>query len=87
MRALTLALTLLCVPAFAQTAADADVAAMVAAIEDAGCTVTAENGDAVLAASGLSEDETMAVISAMYADGLVALEADGSMSLFSEACQ
>lgn len=71
-------------PAIAQ---DADaVAAMTAAIQDAGCVVTAENGDAVLAASGLTEDETMSVIAALYEDGLVALQADGTMKLTNEVC-
>jgi hypothetical protein len=85
-----LILTLLAAPAFAQESvvADvADVAALTKAIEDAGCTVTSENGDAVLAASGLSEEETFAVITTLYADGLVGLEADGTMSLSTEACE
>ncbi|MGJ8612295.1 MAG: hypothetical protein ACSHWY_14430 [Octadecabacter sp.] len=84
MRALTLSLTLLAAPAFAQ---DADVAALTAAIEDAGCTVTAENGDAVLAASGLNEEQTMAAVAAMYEAGLVGLEQDGSMTLKNETCE
>ena len=71
-------------PALAQDADD--VAAMTAAIEAAGCLVTAENGDAVLEASGLGEQETMAVIAALYEDGLVALTEDGSMKLTNEAC-
>lgn len=76
--------TLVAVPALAQ---DTDaIAAMTTAIQDAGCVVTADNGDAVLAASGLSEDDTMAVIAALYEDGLVALQADGTMKLTNEAC-
>jgi hypothetical protein len=85
-----LILTLLAAPAFAQdsdVADPADMAAMTKAIEDAGCVVTAENGDAVLAASGLSHEQTLVVIAALYADGLVGLEADGSMSLNTEACE
>lgn len=77
-------LTLVAAPAFAQTADE--IAAMVKAIEDFGCVVTAENGDAVLAASGLNEDQTLAVVTAMYVEGLVALEADGSMTMVSENC-
>lgn len=78
-------LALVAAPAFAQ---DADaIAAMTTAIEEAGCVVTAENGDAVLAASGLSEDDTMAVIVALYGDGLVALQADGTMKLTNEVCE
>ena len=73
-------------PVFAQDAAEADVAAMTLAIQDAGCVVTAENGDAVLAASGLGEEETMAVIATLYAQGLVALQADGTMKLTNEVC-
>jgi len=72
-------------PAVAQTADE--IAAMTLAIENAGCVVTAENGDAVLLASGLSEDQTMSVIAAMYSDGLVDLQADGSMKLTNETCE
>ena len=81
------ALTLLAAPAFAQDADEASVAAMTAAILDVDSLVTAENGDAVLEASGLSEEETMSVIATMYAAGSVALEADGSMKLIDEACE
>jgi len=38
-------------------------------------------------ASGLSEDQTMSVIAAMYSDGLVDLQADGSMKLTNETCE
>ncbi len=82
-RTLSLSLTLLAAPAFAQ---EASVAALTTAIVDAGCVVTAENGDAVLAASGLNEEETMDAVAAMYAAGLVGLEPDGSMTLNHEAC-
>jgi len=78
------ALALLAAPAFAQDAAD--VAAMTTAIEDAGCIVTHENGDAVLAASGLSEQQTLDVIAALYTNGLVALTEDGNMKLTNEVC-
>ncbi|MBU2993819.1 hypothetical protein Q4555_11710 [Octadecabacter sp. 1_MG-2023] len=81
-----LVLSVAATSAFAQGASEANIAAMVAAIEDAGCVVTADNGDAVHLASGLTEDETMAVVLTMYADGMVALEEDGTMSLFTEAC-
>lgn len=81
-----IALTLLAAPACAQDADEASVAAMTKAIEDAGCVVTAENGDAVLEASGLNEEETMAVIATMYSAGLVGLAADGSMTLTNEVC-
>lgn len=87
MRAVVLALALFATPALAQDADDASVAAMTSAIVDAGCVVTAENGDAVLEASGLTEEETMAVIATMYAAGSVALEEDGSMTLNNEACE
>ncbi len=59
---------------------------MTAAVEEAGCVVTADNGDAVLAASGLNEEQTMAVIAQMYADGLVALTETGDMKLTNEVC-
>jgi hypothetical protein len=78
-----LPLILLAAPAMAQ---DDPVAAMTAAIEHAGCVVTPDNGDVVLAASGLDENETMAVIAQMYGDGLVALQDDGTMKLTNEAC-
>lgn len=87
MKRFVFASLLLAAPAFAQDADEASVAAMTAAIVDAGCFVTAENGDAVLEASGLSEEETMSVIATMYAAGAVALEADGSMKLNNEACE
>ena len=80
----TALLIVMAAPTFAQTADE--IEAMTKAIEDAGCVVTADNGDNVLAASGLNEEATMAVIAQMYTDGLVALEADGTMSLNSEAC-
>jgi hypothetical protein len=86
MRAVIVSLTLLASPAVAQDADDASVVALTIAIEESGCTVTPENGDAVLAASGLSEDNTMPVIAAMYADGLIALAADGTMTLTNEVC-
>ena len=87
MKYIAFVVLLLASPALAQNADDVDVVAMTNAIEAAGCTVTAENGDAVLEASGLTEEETMDVIATMYANGAIALEADGSMSLFSEVCQ
>lgn len=72
-------------PAFAQS--DEEVAAMTTAVEAAGCIVTAENGDAVMEASGLNEEQTMAVIAQMYTDGLVSLTAEGNMKLTNETCQ
>ena len=60
---------------------------MTVAVQEAGCVVTAENGDAVQAASGLDAEQTMAVITQMYNDGLVALQADGTMKLTNEVCQ
>ena len=78
-------LALVAAPAFAQTADE--VAAMTKAVEEAGCVVTPENGDAVLAASGLDAEQTMAVIAQMYADGTVALTETGDMKLTNEVCQ
>ncbi|SLN58357.1 hypothetical protein [Pseudooctadecabacter jejudonensis] len=77
-------IALIAAPAFAQTADE--VAAMTAAIEEAGCFVTADNGDEVQQASGLDADQTVAVITKMYGDGMVALTEDGNMKLTSEAC-
>ena len=70
-------------PAFADEATDS----LVKAIEDAGCKVTAANGDAVYAASGLTEEEVFAAVNALYQQGLASLEADGSMTLKTGACQ
>lgn len=72
-------------PAFAQT--EGEVAAMTRAVEEAGCIVTAENGDAVQQASGLDADQTIAVITQMYNDGLVALQDDGTMKLTNDTCE
>jgi hypothetical protein len=60
---------------------------MSAATEEAGCVVTAENGDAVLAASGLNEEQTMAVIAELYGNGLVALQDESTMKLTNGTCQ
>ncbi|OUD08703.1 hypothetical protein BVC71_12290 [Marivivens niveibacter] len=61
-------------------------AALIQAIEDAGCVVDTENGDAVLAASGLSEEEVFAAVQSLYEAGLAVLEPDGSMTLQTDAC-
>ena len=82
---LACAALVLAAPVAAQTADE--VAAMTVAVQEAGCVVTAENGDAVQAASGLDAEQTMAVITQMYNDGLVALQADGTMKLTNEVCQ
>ncbi|WIV51700.1 hypothetical protein QQG91_04440 [Marivivens sp. LCG002] len=73
----------LATPVFADEAVDK----LVVAIEEAGCVVTMQNGDAVYAASGLSEEEIFAAVQKLYEQGLVSLEADGSMSLKSDVCQ
>lgn len=86
MRYMTLTLALLATSAIAQDADEAMIAAMTTAIEDAGCVVTADNGDEVAEASGLNEEDTIAVIAALYDDGLVALQADGTMKLTSANC-
>ena len=86
MRKLMIVAALLATPALAQDAPQADIDAMTMAIEEAGCIVTVENGDAVLAASGLDQDQTMAVIATLYEQGLVALQEDGTMKLTNEAC-
>ncbi|MEJ6639471.1 MAG: hypothetical protein QNL58_03875 [Octadecabacter sp.] len=77
----------LAMPTFAQDAETASIEAMIAANEEAGCVVTAENGDAVLAASGLNEEQTMAVIAELYGNGLVALQDDSTMKLTNGTCQ
>ena len=65
---------------------DEQTAALAQAIEEAGCVVDAKNSDAVLAASGLSEEEVFAAVQALYVAGLAVLEPDGSMTLQTEAC-
>ena len=87
MKRLALIACLLAAPALAQDADPAAVDAMVTAIVGAGCSVTTENGDAVLAASGLTEEQTMAVIAQLYAEGRVALAADGSMTMSGPGCE
>lgn len=62
------------------------VPALVTAIEQAGCIVTVDNSDAVLAASGLDNDQTIAAIEALYLAGAVSLLEDGSMKLTNETC-
>ena len=84
---LAVSLALIAAPVWAQASLEENVAAMTTAVEEAGCLVTAENGDAVATASGLTEEETMAVIAQMYTDGLVSLTEDGSMKLTNEVCQ
>ena len=86
-RAAALLALLTAAPALAQQQADPeDVAAMTRAIEEAGCIVTVENGDAIMAASGLSPDEVNAVIAQLYASGALALREDGSAELTNETC-
>lgn len=84
---LGLALALTTTAARAQDADPADIAAMVAAIEDAGCVVTVENGDAVQAASGLGEEQVMAVIAALFDQGAIAMTEDGSVRMTAGGCQ
>ncbi|KPP87108.1 MAG: hypothetical protein HLUCCA08_04085 [Rhodobacteraceae bacterium HLUCCA08] len=87
MKRLTLALVLAAPAALAQEADPADIAAMVAAIEQAGCVVTMDNGDAVQQASGLGEDQIMAVIATLYGQGAIAMTEDGSVRLTTGACE
>ncbi|HKL68704.1 hypothetical protein [Salibaculum sp.] len=74
-------------PALAQQQADPeDVASMAQAIEEAGCVVTVENGDTIMAASGLPPEKVNAVIAELYASGALALREDGSAELTNETC-
>jgi hypothetical protein len=74
-------------PALAQQQADPeDVAAMTLAIADAGCVVTVENGDAIMAASGLAPDDVHAVIAQLHAAGRLTLQDDGTAKLTNETC-
>jgi hypothetical protein len=80
-------IALLIAPGAARADQQADSAALLAAAEAAGCIVTAENGDAVLAASGLSDEQVMATVAALYESGQVTMDADGNMKVMTEACQ
>jgi len=71
----------------AQDVSDDALAAMVQAIEEAGCVVTVANGDAILAETGLDEQSIFAVIAELHNDGMLALQDDGTARLTSEACQ
>ncbi len=82
--ALAFALTVLTAPAFAGATENA---ALIAAIEAAGCLVTTENGDAVTRAAGLNDQQVYAAVAALYDAGQVRLEADGSMRLITGACK
>jgi hypothetical protein len=77
-------------PVFAQEAdreADPeDVAAMIRAIEAAGCLVTVENDDAVMEASRLSPEDVNAVITQLYVSDVLILQEDGTAKLTNEAC-
>lgn len=69
--------------ASAQTASE--VARLIAAIEDAGCVVTALNESAVLQASGLTEQTAMSIVSLMMADGR-AVPQDDDLRLTTGKC-
>jgi hypothetical protein len=56
-------------PALAADPTEAETAALVSAIEKAGCRVDGSNADAVLAASGLSEDKAGEVVERLKAEG------------------
>ncbi len=73
--------------ATAVNAGQAENAALIAAIEAAGCLVTAENSGAVARAAGLNEQQVYDAVAALYDAGLVRLEADGSMRLITGSCQ
>lgn len=81
------AVALLCLMAVPATAQDTPISRLIAAIEAAGCKVTASNGDAILAASGLSEAEVYDAVEELYRSDLALLEPDGSMTLQTDACK
>lgn len=70
-------------PAFAQSAADK--AAMISAIEAAGCRVTASNNSAVLSSAGLSQDAAAAVVQSLLNAGQAVTEG-GDLVLKTGAC-
>ena len=78
---------LLLVLASTAQAGEAENAALMAAIEAAGCVVTVENGDAVTRAAGLNDQQVYDAVAALYDTGQVRLEADGSMRLITGACK
>jgi hypothetical protein len=67
-------------------ATDAELASLRAAIVEVGCLVTAANGDAVLAASGLSDGRAGEIVFEMVSRGLAAPEPNGDLRLIDPAC-
>ena len=78
---------LACMPGSVFADVAADKAALSKAIEAAGWVVTAENGDEIFQASGLTEEQVFAAVAALYESGQAVLQPDGSMSLQTEACK
>jgi uncharacterized cupredoxin-like copper-binding protein len=88
-RTLTLAAAfgLAALPALAQ-ATDEQKAAMIAAIKENGCVVTADNNAAVLAASGLDAGAAKEAVDALVAGGgAVANMETMELTLSSDLCQ
>jgi hypothetical protein len=67
-------------------ATDAERAALRAAMLDVGCLVSAANGDAVLAASGLSDGRAGEIVFEMVGRGLAAPDPNGDLRLIDPAC-
>jgi hypothetical protein len=78
------ALPLSTLPAAAQ-ASEVQQAAIAAAIEAAGCRVTAENNAGILAEAGLAEADAATVVQALLDAGDAVIEG-GELVLKSEAC-
>ncbi|NBD29007.1 MAG: hypothetical protein GVY31_03080 [Alphaproteobacteria bacterium] len=85
--AAAIALCALAAPAIAQQEPDPeDVAAMITAIEEAGCVITPENGETILEASGIAPEDVSAVVEQLYVSGALMLRDDMSAELTNEAC-
>jgi hypothetical protein len=86
MRRLTLALYVLASAACAQTAPEAHLAVLMAAIAEHGCKVDESNADAVLAASGLTEDEASEAMFQLFSNGGTTLDANGVAIMITGPC-
>jgi hypothetical protein len=75
------------IAAFAQdTVPDAHRDALAFAFMEYNCTVNDTNEEAILAASGLTEDEAAAVVFQWVSEGAATPNADGSLTLIIGPC-
>lgn len=70
----------------AQEATPSQVEALVTAAAQVGCLVTAENGEAVQAAAGLTDEEITAAIVTLFNAGQVELTPEGNARFTTGPC-